>query len=134
MSQDRTRASKRVGVPRVLIVEDEHLIQLMLAEMITEIGYEVAGTAANLQEAKESAASLDVDLAVLDVNLAGEKVFAVADTLRARDVPFCFVTGYGIAGVPQRYRVNPIIQKPFQETDLARVLRTLCQPCNRLGT
>lgn len=124
-SQDRARATKRA---RVLLVEDEHLIQLMLAEMVSQIGYEVAGTAASLDEAKERAAILDVDLAVLDVNLGGEKVFPVADTLRGRDVPFCFVTGYGVAGVPEQYRLNPIIQKPFQETDLARVLRTLCAP------
>ena len=127
-SQDRVRGTNGIRVPRVLIVEDEHLIQLMLAEMVSQIGYEVAGTAANLDEAKERAAGLDVDLAVLDVNLGGEKVFPVADTLRGRAVPFCFVTGYGVAGVPEQYRLNPIIQKPFQETDLARVLRTLCAP------
>ncbi len=131
-SQERARANKGIRVPRVLIVEDEHLIQLMLAEMISQIGYEIAGTAANLDEAKESAAGLDVDLAVLDVNVGGEKVFPVADTLRGRGVPFCFVTGYGVAGVPEQYRLNPIIQKPFQETDLARTLQTLCAPDRNL--
>lgn len=98
----------------------------MLAEMVTQIGYEVAATADNLEDAKERAATADLDLAVLDVNLGGAKVFPVADTLIRREVPFCFVTGYGVAGVPKQYLINPVIQKPFQEKDLARVLHGLC--------
>ena len=119
---------------RVLIVEDEHLIQLMLAEMITKMGYDVAGVAGNLTDAKDHASGMELDVAVLDINLAGEKVFPVADRLRARGVPFCFVTGYGVGGLPDHYERNAVLQKPFQEEDLERILHSLCPlPKNSSG-
>jgi CheY-like chemotaxis protein len=98
----------------------------MLAEMITQMGYDVAGVAGNLKEAEDRASEMELDVAVLDINLAGEKVFPVADTLKARDVPFCFVTGYGIAGLPKQYELSAVLQKPFQEKDLETILRSLC--------
>jgi DNA-binding response OmpR family regulator len=90
------------------------------------MGYDVAGVAGNLRDAKDHASGMELDVAVLDINLAGEKVFPVADRLRVRGVPFCFVTGYGVGGLPDHYVLNAVLQKPFQEEDLEKILRSLC--------
>ena len=116
---------------RVLIVEDEYLIQLMLAELLGELGYDVVALAANLKDATDHAARSEIDLAVLDVNLGGDKVFPVADILQRRALPFCFVTGYGTAGIGPAYQAHPVLQKPFQKTDLARTLRGLTRKRSR---
>ena len=67
----------------------------------------------------------DFDCAVLDVNLGGQPIFPVADLLRARGAPFAFATGYGDAGLREVDRGTPVLQKPFREGDLARVLGEL---------
>jgi CheY-like chemotaxis protein len=110
---------------RVLVVEDEYLVRLMLADLLGELGYEVIALAANVQEAQQHAEKAQIDLALLDVNLGGEKVFPVADVLTRRGLPFCFVTGYGTAGISAAHNSRPVLQKPFQKDDLARTLRDL---------
>lgn len=115
---------------RVLIVEDEYLVRLMLADVLNELGYDVA-LAANVQEGQQHAENAEIDLALLDVNLGGEKVFPVADILQSRGVPFCFVTGYGTAGISPAHNTRPVLQKPFQKDDLVRTLRDLTQAIPR---
>ena len=110
---------------RVLVVEDEYLVRLMLADLLGELGYDVVALAANVQEGHHHAEKAPIDLALLDVNLGGEKVFPVADVLESRGVPFCFVTGYGTAGISAAHKTRPVLQKPFQKGDLARALRGL---------
>src|SRR5882672_10430883 len=86
---------------RVLVVEDELMIRMLLEDMLGELGYTVAAAAANMNEALEAAKNADFDLAILDVNLNGEPVSPVADALVARGVPFVFATGYGEHGLPE---------------------------------
>jgi CheY-like chemotaxis protein len=107
---------------RVLVVEDEFLIRMLLEDMLDELGYAVAGIAGRLDEAAEMAKSGAFDLAILDVNLDGEDVFPVADILAGRGVPFVFVTGYGGRGLPEPYCSRPTLQKPFQIDDLGKTL------------
>jgi CheY-like chemotaxis protein len=83
---------------RVLVVEDEMTIALLIEDMLTDLGHEVVGLAMRLPQAMELAATAIVDLAILDVNLDGRMSFPVADLLSARGVPFVFATGYGSAG------------------------------------
>jgi CheY-like chemotaxis protein len=82
----------------------------------------VVGPAANLDEALVLARDSEIDVAVLDVNLAGKPIFPVADLLRERGVPYIFASGYGEAGVNEGHRGAPVLQKPFRESDLARML------------
>ena len=111
---------------RLMIVEDEYLIRLLLEDMVAELGCEVGAVAANLAEGKAAAEKAEVDLAILDVNIDGEQVFPVADILKGRGIPFIFITGYGIRGLPEHYRQTPTLQKPFQMEDLRTTLtRTL---------
>jgi PAS domain S-box-containing protein len=108
---------------RILLVEDDALIAAETAARIEEAGYVVAATASNLQAAKSAAADADVSAAVLDVNLGGDLSFPVADILRARGVPFVFVTGYPPEGlIPERFSTTPVVRKPSSPGDLERAL------------
>jgi DNA-binding NtrC family response regulator len=109
---------------QVLVVEDEMLIAIMLEDMIRDLGGSVAGSASRLHHARQIAqdASIHLDLAVLDVNLAGEEVFPLASILSERGVPFAFSTGYGSAGLPEPWRGRPTLQKPFTIEQVGTVL------------
>ena len=110
--------------PRVLIVEDEVMIRMLLEGMLRKLGYTITAEAGRVEEAIEVANNVDFDLAILDVNLNGQSVSPVADVLSARGMPFVFVTGYGEGGIPEAYRDRPILKKPFQMNGLRRVLET----------
>jgi len=110
---------------RILIVEDELMIRMLLDGMLTDLGYTVAGEAGSVDEALDLAKQAEFDLAILDVNLNGKAITPVAEALSQRGVPFVFSTGYGVHGVPDAYRKNPTLQKPFQAEALAQVLETI---------
>ena len=110
---------------RVLVVEDEALVAMLVEDMLTDLGCTVVGPLADLDEALAVVGDADIDCAVLDVNLAGKPIFPVADALKARGVPFAFASGYGEAGVREDHRNAPVLQKPFREADLARALDVL---------
>ena len=101
---------------RVLVVEDEALVAMLLDTILEDMGCTPVGPASNIDEgealARDEAA---LDAALLDVNVAGRQVFPVAAALKARGVPFVFSTGYGEGGLPDEWRGNPTIQKPFTE-------------------
>ncbi len=108
---------------RVLIVEDEMLVAMNIEDMLLDLGHEVAGLAGRLDAAMSLAGEAEFDLAMLDVNLAGETSFPVAALLAERGIPFLFATGYGIRGVAEEYRDRPVLQKPFRARDLETALR-----------
>jgi CheY-like chemotaxis protein len=110
---------------RVLVVEDEMMVSMLIEDMLAELGCEVVGPASRLDEAMDLVKGADIDCAVLDVNLGGQPIFPLADLLRERGAPFAFATGYGDAGLRDVDRGSPVLQKPFREGDLARVLREL---------
>jgi CheY-like chemotaxis protein len=110
---------------RVLVVEDEMMVSMLIEDMLTDLGCTVIGPAARLDEAMELAGKGGIDCAVLDVNLGGQPIFPLADYLRQQGAPFAFATGYGDAGLRDVDRGSPVLQKPFREGDLARVLGEL---------
>jgi CheY-like chemotaxis protein len=107
---------------RVLVVEDEVLIRMLIEDMLQELGYAVAAEAARMDEAMAAAATADFDLAILDINLNGETTEAVADVLARRGRPFVFVTGYGTHALPDAHRRRPMLKKPFRLDGLRGVL------------
>jgi CheY-like chemotaxis protein len=111
--------------PRVLVVEDEYLIRMLLEDMLADLGYAVAAAVGSIAEARAHAADGDFNAAILDVNLEGQEIFPVADILAARSLPFVFVTGYGERSLPERYRDRPALQKPFQAEQLGSALDAL---------
>jgi CheY-like chemotaxis protein len=109
---------------RILVVEDELMIRMLLEDMLGELGYTVAAEAARIEEALEAAKNADFDIAILDVNLNGQPISPVADALVARGMPFVFATGYGERGLPEPYRDRPTLKKPFQMDGLKQMLQT----------
>jgi CheY-like chemotaxis protein len=110
---------------RVLLVEDEGLVALMIEDMLEELGLKVVASAAHVPKACELATTASFDVALLDVNLAGEFVFPVARILLARKIPFLFSTGYGGPPLQEEFRNAPAIGKPFSIDQLDEKLRTL---------
>ncbi len=115
--------------PRVLLVEDEVLITLLLQDMLLDLECEVADAPASLDDALSAARNGAFDLALIDLNLHGNLSYPVADILKARRIPFIFVTGYGAAALEPTYAGTPVLEKPFHRKDLeaiiARVLSDL---------
>lgn len=108
---------------RILVVEDEGLIALMIEDMLLDLGYEVAGPAATLDEAMVLIrAQPPIHAAVLDLNICGEPVFPVVDALRARGVPVIMTTGYGDDRLRADDRHGPVLHKPFVEAELIAAL------------
>ena len=111
--------------PRVLVVEDEYLIRMLLEDMLEELGYDMAAGVGTIAEASEAAANGDFHAAILDVNLDGQEIFPVADILAKRGLPFVFVTGYGQRSLPGQHSGRPALQKPFQAQQLGAALADL---------
>ena len=111
--------------PRVLVVEDEYLIRMLLEDMLEELGYDMAAGVGTVSEASEAASNGDFHAAILDVNLDGQEIYPVADILAERGLPFVFVTGYGERSLPDPHRGRPALQKPFQAEQLRAALAGL---------
>ncbi len=103
---------------RVLVVEDEGAVAMMIEDMLEEFGCIVVASVGQLAKAREVAATAQIDLALLDVNLSGQLVFPVADILQDRRIPFVFSTGYGARVVPSKFSEYAVLAKPFSPVEL----------------
>jgi CheY-like chemotaxis protein len=110
---------------RVFIVEDEALILDTLQDMLQGLGCRVVESALRVDEALAKLASLQVDVAVLDVNVAGRRIDPVADLLAERGTPFLFASGYGRGSLPAAHRERVLLAKPYRTTDLKAALNSL---------
>jgi CheY-like chemotaxis protein len=109
---------------RVMVLEDEPIVAMMLEDMLVELGCDVIGPAYSLNEGLSLAARGGFDAAVLDINLNGQRSDAVALALDARGTPYTFATGYGAAGLPE-CGSRRVIQKPYTLDQLAAALGAL---------
>jgi DNA-binding response OmpR family regulator len=107
---------------RVLIVEDESLVTMLIEDILDEMGCQIVGIASDVEDALVKSSEHELDVAILDVNLNGSRSFRVAERLSELQVPFVFSTGYGSSGLPAAIRDCPIIVKPFQDQDLREAL------------
>ena len=110
---------------RVLVVEDELLIGMLLEDMLQDLGYDVVANVTRLEEALQSAREAAIDIAILDVNLNGQEVYPVADILAGRNIPFVFASGYGDTDLPAPHQHRPTLPKPFQQELLQSRLAAL---------
>jgi CheY-like chemotaxis protein len=108
---------------RVLVVEDEMLVSLLIEEMLIDHHCAIVGPFATVPEAVNAARQEAIDVALLDVNIGGAKVYPVADALSARRIPFLFLSGYGQSAIPEGRPDWRVCSKPFREEDLIGMLR-----------
>jgi two-component sensor histidine kinase/DNA-binding response OmpR family regulator len=108
---------------RVLLAEDEVLVGMMMRDLLSELGFFVAGPFCSLEEACAALDQQEFDCAILDINLAGRPVYPLAELLGARSTPFFFVSGYGVESVDPRFANIPVLQKPIVRDLLAELIR-----------
>ncbi len=108
----------------VLLAEDEMMVAMMLEDRLEHFGYQVL-KAARLSACLALAESAPIDLAILDINLAGEASFPVAEVLRQRGIPFLFSSGYGSDGLPAAWKGAKVLQKPYDTNQLISMLNDL---------
>lgn len=111
---------------RILIVEDEALVAMLLEDALVDAGCSVIGPAANVDQALALLGTDRPDAAVIDLNLGGETSAPVADALAEIGVPFLVATGYGAEGLPKGHEHVPVLTKPYDPGELTTVLATLC--------
>ncbi len=107
---------------RILVIEDESMVSMLIEDALVDMGCVVVALASRLEDGLAKAQTLAFDAAILDVNLAGERSFGIADALRIRKLPYVFATGYGMTSIPENLRDAPILQKPFSPMELERAL------------
>lgn len=107
---------------RVLIVEDDAMISMMLQDLLEDMGCQVVSVASRLGEAQRKSEVDDFDVALLDVNLRGERTFPVAEAMRQRRRPFVLTTGYATTILPDSLRAATLLQKPYRRQDLETAL------------
>lgn len=112
---------------RVLLVEDEALVAMLLEDVLDTLGHRVIGPVARLGKAVTMAREEALDVGILDVNLAGQEVYPVADALAARGIPFIFVTGYGESALRAPYGGRPILAKPFRLDQISEILTAVSE-------
>src|SRR6185437_8724317 len=108
---------------RVLIIEDDVRISMLMQESLAEMGCEVAGTAMLFDDALELATSRQFDVALLDISLNGELSYPVAEAMLERSQKFVFVTGHVMETLPAPFQGTPVLYKPFGMNDLRKSLR-----------
>jgi CheY-like chemotaxis protein len=125
----RIEADKRVGVTAslsVLIVEDEPLISMMLEDFLDSLGHKIAGTCDSVTDAMARALEGGFDVAILDVNLKGERIWPVADHLAQVGIPYILATGGHIDPPPAAHAGAPVLSKPFTIDAIEPALHEAC--------
>jgi CheY-like chemotaxis protein len=130
MSQPNAQPAGPLSGLRILVVEDETMLFFLAEDMLIELGCGVVLHACRVKDALAILASESPDVAMLDVNLAGEQAYPIAERLMAQKVPFVFATGYGSEGIPPCWAGRPVIQKPFTLDMLGRAITAALASAN----
>ena len=124
MSVDADIPASSLGGLRILLVEDEAMVAMLMEDMLEGLGCQRIEWVASVPAALQALAAGEFDGALLDVNLSGTMVFPVAEALTTRKLPFVFVTGYGrTAEVQERFPHAPVLKKPFDSGTLATAIK-----------
>lgn len=104
------------------------MILMTIEDMLGDLGCDCITAAATVEQSLALMQTQGFDAAILDLNLNGDKSYAVADALAARGVPFVFSTGYSDSGVAESYRDRPVLRKPYQFGEMAELFARLLAP------
>lgn len=114
---------------RILVVEDDMMIAMLVEDMLSDLGCQVVGPANNLTKALDMARDDGpFSAAILDVNLGMESVFPAADLLRAQGVPLIFCTGYGDGALREADKACTVLRKPYRASELGEALNAAMTP------
>jgi DNA-binding LytR/AlgR family response regulator len=124
---EHSEAPRCLAGHRVLIVEDSFVLAEELTDMLQQLGGEPVGPAGSLREAVEvaTAGELQIDAALLDINLRGKFVFPLAAALKFASIPFAFTTGYTESSIPESWRDCPRLEKPYTLESLRATIESL---------
>ena len=131
---DAVDASATLEGLEFLVVEDEALIAFEVSDVLEDVGARVVGVTGTLSEAEHAVSALDFDIAILDGNLQGEAVDAVADALDRRGIPFLFLSGYGPEHLPSAFQDRPLLNKPFDRANLIEKLMAIAARHDQVRT
>ncbi|MBX9633486.1 MAG: response regulator [Magnetospirillum sp.] len=106
----------------LMVVEDEYLVATSIEMVLQDAGYTVLEPISNIEDALETIGTSSADLALLDVNLSGHRVYPVADALLSRNVPFIFLTGCDEGDLPPRFAGTTLLVKPFSPQKLLHAI------------
>jgi DNA-binding response OmpR family regulator len=112
---------------KILVVEDEALVAMLVEDALRDAGFTVLGPAATVEEARALLDREWPDAVVLDLNLAGETSTPVADLLAARGIPYVIATGYGASGLPPGHQDAMVLAKPYDPAELIAMLGRICR-------
>jgi CheY-like chemotaxis protein len=116
-----SRAASLEGA-RVIVVEDETVVAMLLEQMLEELECKVVGVAHEVSTAVDLVRSTSADVAILDANLAGERADPVAKALADANVPFVIASGYGESGMAPGWPGSSVLPKPFRLSELEQAL------------
>jgi CheY-like chemotaxis protein len=116
---------------RVLLVEDQAAVSMLMEDMLLDLGVEIVGPTSKLEAAMELARTAQMEAAVLDINVRGAFSYPVADVLQDRGVSVIFATGYNTSVLPERFRGTSVLLKPFDERQFAAAVQAALadSPC-----
>jgi DNA-binding response OmpR family regulator len=117
-------------LPRILLLDDEPLISMLVEDWLMELGCEVVGPARSVQEGLDFAGKAALDAAILDVNLGGEYSYSVANVLKIKGIPFAFATGDGGIDAAAGFADPILLYKPFNFDGVKAVLGELLKRGN----
>lgn len=114
--------------PHILVVDDEPLVSLLIADWLTELGYHVVGPVGKAHDALSLLEEARLDGALLDVNLGAGDSFTLADAVRAKGIPLAFITGNSSGVLPPRFKEAQVLAKPFEFDAMQRMVEKLFPP------
>ncbi len=110
----------------ILVVEDEAMVSMLLEDMVLDCGGRIVGPVATFDQALAAARAAEFDVAILDLNLNGTLSYPIAEVIPERGIPVIFATGYGGAGLLERFQGYSTLQRPFSQRDFAQAVAAAC--------
>jgi CheY-like chemotaxis protein len=110
---------------RILVVEDSPVVGPFTADLLGELGCVAVGPAPNMAAARELVEAGELDAALIDIHIRGERVFPLCELLEAQDVPFVFTSGYADRQMPEKWENRPRVQKPYTLEQIEKALSAL---------